>query len=383
MAAYLVRAGQVFTGDPGGVVFDGAVLVEADRTVAVGPAGQVMKAAGPDAFRLEFPDHTLLPGLIDGHVHLVFSAGTDAVGQYLHDSDAALLFRAAANARLALRSGITLVRDCGGRRNLVLEFRDLVNSGLVAGPRVLACGAPITTTGGHCHFFGLEADSAEEVIKAIRSLAKAGADFIKIMATGGNLTPGSNPRRAQYPAETLRAAAEDAHRLGLKVAAHCHGTEGIRAAVAAGVDTIEHCSWLGTAEGFDFDEAVAAGLVRRGIYVGPTLSVGWAGPNGPVAPAQRLSLTRRLFGLGARLFAATDAGVPGTPFNSLTRELEVYVGELGLSPEQALASATTVAAAALGVDKALGRIEAGCLADLVVVRGDPLRRISELKTSSW
>ncbi len=379
MAAIILRAGQVFTGEPAGTIPDGAVLVEADRIRAVGPARDVLPDAGPDARVLEFPEHTLLPGLIDGHVHLVFGAGPDVVGRFLQDSDAARLFRAAANARLALRAGITTVRDCGGPTDLVVEFRNLVRSGLVVGPRVFACGAPITTTGGHCHFFGLEADSADEVIKAVRSLARAGADFIKIMATGGNLTPGTNPRRAQYPAETVRRAAEDAHRLGLRVAAHCHGTEGVRQAVRAGVDTIEHCSWLGAEDGFEFDEAVAAELAGRGIYVGPTLSVGWARPEGPAAPAERVELTRRLAGLGVRLFAATDAGVPGTPFNSLIKELEIYVDGLGLTPEQALILATAEAAAALGAGRELGRLKAGYLADLLVVRGNPLGRVSDLK----
>jgi imidazolonepropionase-like amidohydrolase len=377
MAALILRAGQVFTGEPGGVIPDGAVRVEADRIAAVGPAREVL-GGGRGAEVLNFPDHTLLPGLIDGHVHLVFDAGPDVVGRYRQDSDAALLFRAAANARLALRSGVTALRDCGGRGALTLEFRELVRSGLVPGPRVVACGAPVTTTGGHCHFFGLEADSAEEVLKAVRSLARAGADFIKIMATGGNLTPGSNPRRAQYPAETLRLAVEDAHRLGLKVAAHCHGTEGIRLAVGAGVDTIEHCSWLGAGAGFEFDEAVARELIRRGIFVGPTLSVGWAGPNGPVAPAERVGLTRRLVELGARLFAATDAGVPGTPFNSLVRELEIYAEGLGLDPAAALRAATAEGALAVGLE-GVGRLKPGYLADLLVVRGDPLKTVSALR----
>ena len=241
----ILRAARLFDGRQ--LLRDAAVVIDAGVIQAVGPAAELLpldstRVANKEQFDLG--DRTLLPGLIDGHVHLTFSGGEQAMVDVVRDSDELLLLRAVRNAERALRAGITTVRDCGDRHNVTFTLRDAIRSGVVRGPRLVACGMPITTTAGHCHFLGLVADTTDELVRAVRRQAQAGADSIKVMATGGRLTPGSNASEAQYSAEQLRLVVEDAHRLGRRVAMHVLGTSGIRNAVAAGADTLEHLSWL-------------------------------------------------------------------------------------------------------------------------------------------
>ena len=192
---------------------------------------------------------TVLPGLIDCHVHLVFSHTPDPVADLVAEDDQQLLLRTAAGARQALGGGITTVRDLGGRGGVTFRVRDAINAGLLDGPRILAAGSPITITGGHCHFLGLEADGEAAVRTAARRMVKSGANCLKIMATGGRMTPISNVGVAQYSVAEIKAAVDEAHRSRITIAAHAIGTAGIRNAVEAGVNTIEHCSWLGSGRG--------------------------------------------------------------------------------------------------------------------------------------
>jgi imidazolonepropionase-like amidohydrolase len=207
-------AARVYTALEDTLLEPGAVTV-ADGTIRyVGhPDG------APAGERVDLGDVTLLPGLIDMHVHLTFSASERVLEDYLEDSDEVKLLRGAANARRALLAGVTTVRECGGQNALVFALREASRRGLIAAPRIIAAGGSITTTGGHCWFFGLEADGEAELRRTVRAQVKAGADYIKVMASGGALTPRTNPVAPQYTAAELRAIVEEATRLGLDVAA--------------------------------------------------------------------------------------------------------------------------------------------------------------------
>jgi imidazolonepropionase-like amidohydrolase len=295
----------------------------------------------------------------------------------LTEDDQQLLLRGVAAARQALAAGVTTVRDLGGRGGVTFRLRDAINKGWIAGPRILAAGSPITITGGHCHFLGLEADGESGVRVAARSQLKAGANALKIMSTGGRMTPGTNTLLPQYSVSELHAAVEEAQRANVTIAAHGLGTPGIRNAVAAGVNTIEHCNWLGP-DGVEFDEAVAIQMAAQGTAVVATLTP--LQRSAPVLREQIVGCIRRMADLGVRFAAGTDAGVTLVPFDSLRRELEILVADVGFTPLQALHAATGSAATALGLPARVGTLVPGRTADLLAVDGDPSVDIAHLRS---
>jgi len=384
----VIRAGRLIDGTGAAVQRDQAVVVDDDgKIVSIGPAGET--AAEVEV--VDLSGLTVLPGLIDCHVHLVFSHTPDPVADLAAEDDQQLLLRTVAGARQALGGGITTVRDLGGRGGVTFRVRDAINAGLVDGPRILAVGSPITITGGHCHFLGLEADGEAAVRAAARRMVKSGANCLKIMATGGRMTPISNVGVAQYSVAEIKAAVDEAHRSRITIAAHAIGTAGIRNAVEAGVNTIEHCSWLGPDGTVEFDEQTAASMAEKGIAASPTLlpvklaglstsNTVSAGVRQHLAVrAEILSCLRRMVALGVPFVGGTDAGVAWTPFDSLPGELELLVSEVGLTPLQAITAATGTAARVLGLDATLGTLAAGRTADLVAVEGDPSVRIENLR----
>jgi imidazolonepropionase-like amidohydrolase len=303
-----------------------------------------------------------------------------------------LLLRAAANGRRALAAGITTVRDLGGRGGVTFVLRDAIRRGLTMGPRIVAAGSPITITGGHCYFLGLEADGEAAVRAAARRMLRDGASCLKIMATGGRMTPRSNVRLAQYTSQEIAAGVNEARRAGVSIAAHAIGTLGIRNAVEAGVDTVEHCSWLGEGVRLAYDEAVAVRMAECGISASPTLtpikrSAETADP-ATLSPAMRehialrpewLGYLQRMRVLGVPFMAGTDAGVGGVPFDSLPSELELLVEEVGLSPVEAIHAATGHAATVLRLAEEIGTVAIGRRADLVAAEGDPTTDIRDLR----
>jgi imidazolonepropionase-like amidohydrolase len=368
----VIRAGRLIDGTGSGVQTARDIYVDDGRIVQVASSGDVPS----DADLLDLSALCVVPGLIDCHVHLVFSCSPRPLADLQVEDDQQLLLRAVAGARQALGAGITTVRDLGGRGGVTFKVRDAIDAGWIAGPRIVAAGSPITITGGHCHFLGVEADGEAAVRLAARRQLKSGANCLKIMATGGRMTPGSNTTVAQYSVDEIQAAVDEAQRAHVTVAAHALGTVGIRTATAAGVNTIEHCNWLGADGNVQFDETVAAEMARRGTAVVATLV-----PLQRAAPVLReevLASMRRMAALGVRFAAGTDAGVSLTPFNSLHGELAILVGELGFSPVQAIASATGVAARSIGIEARVGTLEPGRAADLLAVAGDPATRIEDL-----
>lgn len=339
-----------------------------------------------------YPGATLLPGLIDGHVHLAFNAGAttaDVLAEYMEADDVRLIATAAENARRCLASGVTTVRDCGGPGTLVQQLRDAIAAGVTPGPRVLACGMPITTTGGHCHFFGLRVDDATAARKAVRQLVQDDADWIKVMATGGRMTRNSNILRAQYDGDELGAIVHEAARLQRRVAAHALSVEGIRASVEARVHTIEHCNWQNEHGEPTYDEELLDAIGRLGIHVSITI-VGFMreayqaflrDPDGaPLPPGlrERYRMEADMFSRGLNAFITSDAGVPACRFDELHLSVALAVDWHGLDPHTAIAAVTSRAARALGISDRVGTLEVGKLADVLVVNGNPLADVSAL-----
>ncbi len=373
-----------------GLLFDGvhaeplrlpALVVDGGRIERVSVQGASDLPA--NAERIDLPGTTLMPGLIDCHIHLIFDGSAEPVPHLLAESDNHALVRMVAHARAMLMAGITTARDLGCRSHLDLEMRRCIEEGTVPGPRLLCVGQPITVTGGHCHFLGGEADGELEVRQAVRRQHKAGVDWIKIFATGGHMTPGSNPYHAQYTVAELIAAREEAHRLKHGIAAHCHGTDGVRRAVAAGVDTLEHCSFQKPG-GLDLDERVIEQIVAKGIYVSPTITVNILKPAAAAArlgSGMRETAAIRLQALakaGAKFISSTDCGIPNNPHTALPTSLQALGVLSSLSNYEVLRSTTSRAAEALRIAGITGALLPGLQADVLAVQGNPLEDLTAL-----
>lgn len=362
----------------GGRAWDGVSSASAETNVAI--HGDRIEACGTDlgaAGTLDISGCTLLPGLIEGHAHLCFDATPGWRATFDGDTPARMLLRMAGNGRRMLEAGITTVRDLGAPTNLAIELRDAIASGLVEGPRLLVSGAPITTTGGHCWFMGGECDGELGIRKAVRERVKAGVDWIKVMATGGNMTPRTNTFAPQFTVDELRACIEEAHRLRRRVTAHAHGIEGIRAAAEAGVDGIEHCSFT-TPDGYDHDSSLIQRVADAGILVSPTVSIGYRRWPDDGRREQRAAILRDQLARGSRLLMSTDCGIPNVPHEALAAGMDVFAEATDISPVEMLRLATSRSAELLGL-KDLGVIAPGAIADLVIVEGDPTANLAALE----
>jgi imidazolonepropionase-like amidohydrolase len=361
------------------VLVDGGRITDVDTTGADPPQGAELVDLG---------QATLLPGLVDSHTHLVLDASNDPVGHLEATTDEALLADCRARARAALAAGITTVRDLGDRRFVTLRLRQELAAHPERGPQLLVSGPPVTTPGGHCWFLGGEAAGPDGVRAAVRALADRGVDVVKVMVTGGNLTPGSVLWRSQYGPAELRAAAEEAHRAGLAITGHAHGAQGIADAVAAGFDGIEHGVFL-TADGVRQDPAVVDQLAARGVVVSVTAAQSQPLGQPPPGMEPGSDLARRFEEIAKQLKAMVAgvlhmraAGVPLTmssdagiglhkPHDVLPWGPQVMTSA-GFSGVEALRAVTSVAADACRVGDRKGRIAPGYDADLLAVTGDPL-----------
>ena len=359
----------------GGTVTGGAVVI-GDRTVDWAGPAEALPAEYAALPRTDYPGSTIMPGLIDSHVHLGFDGGPNPAARMRGETDEQQLVLMLRSARELLGVGVTTARDLGARAYLDVVVRDAIAGGLARGPRMVVAARPITVTGGHCWFMGGEADSEDDLRRMVRTHHKHGADLIKVMSTGGFMTTGSAPWYAQFTSAQLAVIVEEAGRVDKPVAAHAHGIEGIRRAVEAGVSTLEHCSFVTETNERRFDEALAARIAERKIFVCPTINV-----NAPyVAKLTGIAVGEHLMAMhemGVRIITGTDAGIDNTPHHQYVGALE-YLVSLGFQPGEVLAMATTEAAAALGVGAITGRLAPGYDADLIVVDGDPRTDIAVL-----
>jgi len=384
----VVHAGHLLDVKNGKVLADQMLVVEDGKIVSTGAAGETIVPA--DAVRIELPNATVLPGLIDAHTHLTMDPkfGYDRLA--ISVPREALI--GAKNARVTLLAGFTTVRNVHADGYSDVALRDAINAGDVPGPRMLVSGPALGITGGHCdnnmlpfeyHAVGDGvADGIAEVQHKVRQNIKYGADLIKICATGGVLSLGDNPQASQFTLEEMKAIVTDAHRLGRKVAAHAHGAEGIRWAAEAGVDSIEHGSYI--------DDAAIAVMKEKGTYLVPTLYLGdWMIDNAglthlpppllakaqQVLPAARKNIAHA-FASGVKVAFGTDAAV--YPHGMNAHEFAVMV-KLGLTPLQAIQAATVNAADLLGWSGKVGTLDPGAWADMVAVDGDPLKDVTTLE----
>ena len=386
MGELVLAAAMVVDGTDRDPLAEGAVHVRDGRIVWVGPLAAWRRGARAVPLQ-ELPGHTIVPGLIDAHIHLCWT-GLDSIPEEMRAPRDHVLFRAADSARRVLASGTTTVRDVGGQDYLEMSLRWAIEAGHATGPRMRTSGRFVTMTGGHAHFVGREADGPAEIRKAAREQIKAGADNVKLMATGGVATAGQDVGASQLTVEEMAAAVEVAHTMGRTVAAHAHGRAGIRNAVLAGVDSIEHGSYL--------DEECADLMRGRGTAL--VLTLGLSNPRvkdiAPSAqgeadrirchlPAMRQALegtVRLARAKGIVVGLGSDAG--GNPllphdFNMATEVEELAA--LGYPPLDALRAATRTNARILGMSADVGTLEPGKLADLMVVAGNPLRDVTDLR----
>jgi imidazolonepropionase-like amidohydrolase len=390
-----VKAGLLIDGTGAAPKKNQVVVVENGKIVSVGT--EIPKGATV----IDLGDRTLLPGFIDCHVHLagrVIGEGEnwdDAAVRDLPQEDA---LRGARNAKATLEAGFTTVRNVGASDLSDIALRNMIRQGVVPGPRIVAAGNAIGITGGHCDTNGYRpgilegnpedgiADGDSEIIKAVRYQVKHGADVIKVCATGGVLSEGDAVGVQQYSDEELVVLVNEAHLTGRKVAAHAHGAEGIKAALRAGVDSIEHGSMTD-------DEAIAL-FKTTGAFLVPTLmaqeSVEKLAQSGVlkgqraekalfIAPIARENI-KKAIAAGVKIALGTDSGV--FPHGKSAHEFELMVG-LGMKPMDAILAGTKNAALLLGLEKALGTVEAGKTADLVAVDGNPLDGVKTLTTPAF
>ncbi|WAX58969.1 amidohydrolase family protein [Jatrophihabitans cynanchi] len=338
---------------PGPVLEDAAVVIQDGRVGEVRPAASL--PAGLEV--LDLGDAVILPGLIDAHVHLALDPAGGKVTTGLDASDDDIAAHMIANARALLAAGVTTARDLGAPTAAAIAVRAALAAG--GGLRLLVAGAPITGVGAHLHFFGGAAATVEDAVELVRRQVRAGVDWIKLVLTGGEITPGSHLRAQALAEPAARAATAAAHRLGRRVAAHAHTAEAARLAVAVGVDTVEHCTLL------DADP----GTVIAPDVVCPTANGRWLAA--PEASARvRAGRLAALQAAGSTLIAGTDAGIPGVAFGAYADGLLALHGA-GLRAEAVMGAATSAAAAALGLSDR-GTLDPGRLGDLVAFDADPL-----------
>jgi len=390
----VIKAKSLVDVEGGVVVSNPYVVIDGGRIKSWGNQSS-MPPPGPETVIMDLKDRCILPGLINSHVHLCLPS--EGKPFYYQQSDEMALLTAVRNMRVELNSGVTTLRDCGDQNGVLFALRQALAAKILSGPRLILCGPPLTTTGGHAAFLGGAADGSTGIIRAVRRRRAQGADFIKIIATGGG-TPGTFPALASYTLDELKTAVETAHKLGLPVAAHCRGIPGIENCVEARVNQIEHACFELPDGTLRFGPQVADRMAAAGIHVTPTIQL----YRDVQAHLKRKKHKRRLtrdesrrlrllpsvleekyralrgfMAAGVRCVAGNDAGLPYTGFGQLWRELTTMV-DSGMSPFQAIEAATSNAAQALHLTDTIGSIQPGKQADLIAVDGDPTRDINAL-----
>ncbi len=394
----LITAARLLDGTGARPIEQAALLVEGDRIVSLGRQADVRVTDGASVDRREYAEGTILPGLVDAHTHLVAPGDGTLGDDVAKEDDDILLLQAAKNARTLLHSGVTTLRENGAKGQVAFSLREGIRRQLAPGPRMVICGRPIAITGGHMGYFGSEADGEAAVRAEVRKLLKEGADYIKIVASGGS-TRTSDPNRASYTVAELVAMTDEAHRHGKLTAAHCTSAQAVQNCVDADVDMIIHCIFTEPDGTYRFRPDLVERLVAAKAWVNPTLYVMKAGierlreareREGQLTPDLvakledsrraldvRVDAVRRMSEAGVRMTAGSDSPWGWYAPGEFVHEIHM-LAQAGLSYSDAIVAGTAGAADSIGVGGLAGRLAPGRLADFMVVRGDPTREITAL-----
>lgn len=393
----LLHVARLIDGGAGRPVERGAVLMRGGGIVAAGPEEQVVPPEGARVREIHYEDKTALPGLVDCHVHLTGFGDGRSGDELATLPDEVLTLQAARNAADHLRSGVTTVRDCGAKNRTTFMLRTAYEMGITNGPRLSLAGRPLAIVGGHLGYFGIEATGEVECRAHVRQLVKEGADFIKVTATGGS-TRTSFPTRPSFSRDELAAIVDEAHSFGKHTVAHCASTQGMVNALDAGIDTIVHGMFVEPDGSWLYRPDVAERIARQGVFVNPTIHNG----RGRMLALEELRAARglteseqaELDGLlrrdeerlaafaamrdaGVRLVCGSDSAWSAYPMGGFQHEIEAHV-EGGMSPSEAILSATSASARSCWMDEEVGTLEPGKRADVLVVDGDPTQDVGAL-----
>jgi len=372
--------------DGTGHVYERAtLLIRGAKIVAAGLSRTLTIPRG--VTRINGRGLTVIPGLMDCHVHLCLGAEPDVVAAVESDLPSLTLLKAARHAGQTLEAGVTTIRDVGSRDHSIFVLKQAIDAGILPGPRIVGAGLAICMIGGHARFIGREVEGSDNVRRAVEAQLSAGAEVIKVIASGGVLTPGTSPDQAQMTVEELTTAVETAGQAQKKVAAHAHGASGMKNAIRAGVHSIEHATLL--------DDEAGELMKQHGVYMVPTLSAlattaaGRPGCGIPVSALDKAkAMTKRhqasfkkAHQSGLLIAMGTDAGTPFNYHGDNAQELERMVA-FGMSPMEAILASTAAAARLIGIHETVGTLTKGKQADLVILDGNPLRRIDLLRDRS-
>ncbi len=385
---YYIHGGTIWSAIPGQRPGKIDILIEQGKIKALYQSGESGDIPS-DVEKIDASGKFLMPGIINAHTHITFDAHTpDPIATMLKDGPFITLIKAINSAGEYIRSGITTIRDLGAMDGIDFALKKAIANGLIEGPRMLVSGKCLCITGGQGHQFGTEVDSPDEARHGARLHIKRGADVVKVMATGGVNTPGVEPGASQLTVEEMQVVVEEAHKAGRRVAAHAHGNQGIKNAIRAGVDTIEHGVFL--------DEESIQSMLEKGIYLIPTLSASYfALKNGIEAGIPESAMRknrqvieirfknfRKAYEAGVKIALGTDQGTPLNLHGNVIQEIRLMI-ENGCTIEDALYNATRIAADALGIGDNVGTLEAGKYADILALNNDPLKSVDSLENISW
>lgn len=379
----IIKANLLFDGKDKQII-DAAVAIDGSQIIFVGEEQSLPKnLLDKSDTILEYDDATILPGLIDAHVHLTMDGSADPITKTQTDSIPTATIRAMDSAAKLISAGITSVRDCGCQGNISIHLAQAVESGLLSfSPRIVAAGPAICITGGHGAFIGVEADGVDEIRKAVRQVIKDGAGAVKLIASGGVLSRGSKTAAVQLTYDELCAAVEEAEHAGLRTTAHAHATESIKLALRAGVHSIDHASYVD-------DEIIQLFKEKKAYYIPTLISSVRQMENLDTIPAYIAEKIQRhidreydsinqLTGAGIPFAGATDAGTPYNVHGDLYYQLYLLTKQ-GLTNLEVLRAGTFNSAEAIGIEAETGTLEAQKQADILVVKGNPVKDILALK----
>jgi len=395
------KAKRVANNSVSGWLDEHAIVVENGKITAIEPSANISVSA--DSYEVhDLGNVSLLPGLVDAHCHMHCSATHDAQALALSENDQQLTIRATNNMRKAILAGTTTIRDLGARNEVAFAVRQMIADGHVPGPRLLLAGTPITITAGHCWFFGTEADTADDVRTAVRNQVKLGANVIKMMATGGMFTPTANPRKPQYPVETLKAAVEEAHRMNVQLVTHTLSAHGVKNVVEAGVDHLIHARWYDSdpTKGLDYDPETVKKMADQGQWVDPTIGHhllgqeakdrGEKGPMDPhwsvshatVSEEAHVDTLHKMHDAGVNFTTGLDMGMPYGTHNRSAANAWAFSETLGWPNWKAIHANTLGTAEAVRLSGEIGSLDVGKNADMAAFNGNPAESIRDMDQAS-